>query len=122
MAFDLTHPLSTVKMKTTARRPGELERPTIMPGQLAALSLYSPAYQGFMLSGWPAHLQYPSQAKSLAPEPEGVPLSKSYPYAILEAFCVGTMSEGKRVLMKFQPVDWCKHYLHTLKTPTEVLR
>jgi hypothetical protein len=121
MVFDLTHQLSTVKMKTTEPRQGELERPTITPGQLAALSLYSPAYQGFVLSGWPADLQYPSQAKSLAPELEGVPLSQSYPYAILQAFCVGTMSEGKCVLMRFQPVDWCKHYLDFLNTPAEVL-
>jgi hypothetical protein len=54
-------------MQKLSARPGELEHPTIAPGQLANLSLYSKDYKGFKLVGWPSGMTYPAEAKYIGP-------------------------------------------------------
>lgn len=89
-----------------AGMPGAKERPMIAPAQLVNLSLYSRAYEGFMVIGWPDGLQYPADAASIDADERNGPITGWRSYRILQAFYIGTKtSEGMRQLLKFHKVD-----------------
>jgi hypothetical protein len=97
-------------MRKRSEKPGELARATIAPSALVQLSLYAATYHGFMLSGWPAGLHFPLDAKSLGLVADDFQLTQSYGYRILQAFCVGTLRQEDRILLAFHQVKWGKSY------------
>jgi hypothetical protein len=93
-------------MRKAAVESGELVRPTIEAGALATLSLYSASYWGFVLTGWPAKVEYPLHARELAKCHTDRYVTEQWGYKILQAFFVGTPSGKGVALLKFQHVKW----------------
>jgi hypothetical protein len=92
--------------------PAAKQRPTISPARLVNLSLYSRKYDGFMVTGWPDDLKYPTNATSLWPDRSTGSIKAWYPYMILQAFYIGTKSrEGQFRLLKFQQLQWRECFL-----------
>jgi hypothetical protein len=112
-------------MRKTPLQPQEKERSTIAPAQLAHLALYSPAYSGFTLVGWPADVAYPNDAKSLTPRSVEKNIQDWDAFHILQAFCAGSAYGAKPGtkkwchLLKFKAIEWSKHiYMNLIITGT----
>jgi hypothetical protein len=95
-------------MRKTPLQAQELIRPTIAPGPLADLALYSEAYSRFVLIGWPVGVEYPVDAKALLPRSSEKKITAWTAFQIMQAFCAGSTYRGKRYLMRFRSNQWGK--------------